>query len=281
MSVDMPYCGRIAPSPTGYLHLGHAHTFWVAYQRCLRANGTLIFRDEDIDPHRCRREFSLAAIEDLAQLGIRWHEGPDLGGPHTPYRQSESLDYFARQLETLARQGVIYPCPHSRKTIAEHPDTTRCPNGELRFPTSLRSEPLENTQRVSRDINWRFRVHDRKIDFDDLACGPMSFQGQVDFGDFLVWRRDGVPAYELAVVADDHRMHITEVVRGQDLLLSTARQLLIYQALQWEPPAFYHAPLVTDEQGQRLAKRSNSLALRTLFDQGLSPAEILHKAQTS
>ena len=124
-------------------------------------------------------------------------------------------------------------------------------------------------------MNWRFQVPDGAvICFTDERCGPQRFVAGRDFGDFLVWRKDGLPSYELAVVADDHAMAITEVVRGADLLLSTARQLLLYRALGWTPPAFYHAPLVRDAEGRRLAKRADAVSLRELRKAGMTPEEV-------
>ncbi len=264
------YRGRIAPSPTGYLHLGHASTFWTAYQRCLQRNGTLIYRDEDIDTARCKQEFSKAALEDLSRLGITWNEGPFL--------QSQRLDHYRRILSELATQGAIYPCPHSRKTINEHPASIQSPEGETLFPKALRPSTVEQTSTPDLSLNWRYRIPDETpISFNDLNCGHQTFTPDKHIGDFLVWRKEGMPAYELAVVVDDHLMQITEVVRGQDLLLSTARQLLLYKTLHWAAPDFYHCPLIKDEQGKRLAKRSDSLALRTLFEQGNTAEEILQR----
>ena len=255
------YRGRIAPSPTGYLHLGHAKTFWTAHSRCRKANGTLVYRDEDIDIQRCKTKFAQAAVEDLGKLGLEWDEGP--------IRQSTRLELYRSALKKLAQSGHIYPCTHSRKQIANHPHVTRLTNGELLFPPSLRPPTKPHYSSVNYSTNWRFLVPmNRLITFEDGKQGLQSYHSQQDFGDFLVWRKDGMPSYELAVVVDDAEMQITEVVRGADLLLSTARQLLIYEALNRNPPTFYHEDLVTDDSGTRLAKQHGSLAIRTLFKQG-------------
>ena len=266
----MPYRGRIAPTPTGYLHLGHAATFWTAWQRAREAGGTLIYRDEDLDPLRCKPEFAAAAIEDLRRLGIEWDAGPDIGGPEGPYRQSERLKGFLIVWKRLLSSGSIYPCSASRKDVAEALTAPHGSDGEVLFPASLRPPQGTGADLLSPgEINWRFRVPDgRRIDFVDGRCGPQSFVAGEDFGDFLIWRKDGFPSYELAVVADDGAMRITEVVRGQDLLLSTARQLLLYEALGWKAPAFYHCPLITDAEGRRLAKRDGATTLRTLWAEG-------------
>lgn len=255
------YRGRIAPSPTGYLHLGHAKTFWTAFRRCREAGGTLVYRDEDIDPFRCKPRFAKAAVEDLTRLGILWDEGP--------VRQSKRLHHYRSALEKLARTGAIYPCPYSRKYIQENSVTRLSPAGETLFPQSLRPGPRTYDSPLDFKSNWRFRVPEKQsVFFSDLKQGPQSYRAGHDFGDFLVWRKEGVPSYELAVVVDDGEMRITEVVRGADLLVSTARQWLLYKALQWIPPEFYHEDLVRDDSGERLAKRKDSLALRVLFKRG-------------
>ena len=233
-------------------------------------SGTLIYRDEDLDPDRCRAEFAAAAIDDLRWLGIVWQEGPDIGGPHAPYRQSERLDLYRRIWLQLQAAGAIYPSPHSRKDVqqallAPHDaDPTADSVAEPIFPPRLRP-PLSagSDAREPGEVNWRFRVPDGEtIAFVDGRLGRIERVAGRDFGDFLVWRKDGWPSYELAVVTDDRAMAIGEVVRGADLLTSTARQLLLYRALGWPPPAFYHCPLVTDAAGRRLAKRTGAAALR-------------------
>ncbi len=275
----MSYRGRIAPSPTGYLHLGHARTFWTAYERALAAKGTLVFRNEDLDPQRSRPEYAAAMLEDLRWLGICWQEGPDVGGPFAPYVQSERRSHYLRTWHELYDRGHLYPCSCSRKDLAEaaqaphesvqHQD----PNDEPIYNGRCRNRKLAASDPAG--VTWRFRAPDGlTVRFVDLAAGPQEFTAGVDFGDFVVWRRDDVPAYQLAVVADDLAMGITEVVRGRDLLKSTARQLLIYQALGAEPPNFFHCPLLADAAGNRLAKRHDSLSLRFLRQSGLSPRDV-------
>jgi glutamyl-tRNA synthetase len=311
------YRGRIAPTPTGYLHLGHARTFWTAAQRAQEKSGTLVLRVEDLDPDRCRADFVAAMLEDLRWFGFAWQEGPDVGGPHAPYTQSERIDWYREVWRRLVDVGAIYPSPHSRKDIAlallaphDEPSsasgaTSAAEEQEAIFPPTLRPEawrdaPLgasvesltEQAQSEingsrsaaaieyaeSRDataMNWRFRVPDGEtIEFVDRRCGKVTRVAGVNFGDFLVWRRDRLPAYELAVVADDQAMQISEVVRGEDLLTSTARQLLIYRALGWPAPAFFHCPLMCDEQGRRLSKRSDAVSLRALRAAGKTPDEL-------
>lgn len=270
------YRGRVAPSPTGYLHLGHARTFYTAFERA--RGGTLIYRDEDLDRARCRPEFAEAALQDLRQLGIFWQEGPDCGGPNAPYRQSERLALYRNFWKRLHASGLIYPCRKSRAEIARAAGSASgAADSEPIFPAEFRPPPGTGSEATEPGVvNWRFRVpDDEMIHFRDLRLGATQYTAGLDFGDFLVWRKDGWPSYELAVVVDDILMQVTEVVRGADLLLSTARQLLVYRALQARSPDFYHCELVCDESGRRLAKRHDALALRTLFERGMGPQEIL------
>jgi len=278
--------GRLAPTPTGFLHVGHARTFAVAASRACSAG--LVLRIEDLDRPRCHEEFCEAAIEDLRWLGLAWTEGPDIGGPHAPYRQSERTAWYLEIWRRLENAGVIYPSPHSRRDVDEAAtaphesrpgeagvDILTDADAEPIFPPSLRPGSWDRAAAPG-TVAWRFRVPDgRVIEFDDELAGRVRRTAGGDFGDFVVWRRDDLPAYELAVVADDHAMEIAEVVRGEDLLTSTARQLLLYEALGWTAPAFYHVPLVRDAEGRRLAKRTGGLAIRDLRARGLSPADVL------
>lgn len=266
-TAPLPYRGRLAPSPTGYLHLGHARTFWTAQKRAQAAGGTLILRNEDLDGARCRPEFVQAIYDDLRWFGFTWQEGPDCGGPHAPYTQSERMEHYRAVFAQLQRDGWIYPCTCSRKEILSALSAPHQGDEEPIYPGTCRGSKLEEVQssKSDRRINWRFRVPDGEaIAFVDGHHGPQQFIAGKDFGDFIVWRQDDFPAYQLAVVADDAAMQITEVVRGADLLTSTARQLLLYRALGLSAPAFYHCPLMLDENGVRLAKRHESLSLRAL-----------------
>jgi glutamyl-tRNA synthetase len=276
------YRGRLAPSPTGYLHLGHARTFWTAYERARAAGGVLVLRNEDLDPARSRAEFAEAFAEDLRWLGIEWQEGPDVGGPHEPYAQSARRLLYLEAWSRLVSYGHIYPCTCSRKDLARaaeapHEGARQAADDEPHYPGTCRPRPgfPARAKVAPAELNWRFRVPDgEEIVFEDLRQGRQGFVAGRDFGDFVVWRRDDVPAYQLAVVVDDALMRITEVVRGADLLKSTARQILLQRALGFQTPAYFHCDLVTDERGERLAKRHESLSLRHLRAAGLTPAEV-------
>lgn len=269
----VPYRGRLAPTPTGFLHAGHAATFRVARDRARAAGGTLLLRIEDIDLQRCRPEFIEACVADLAWLGLTC-DGE-------PIRQSERRPWHLEIWRRLRDGGFIYPSPQSRRDVEL---ATQAPHEEEPlFPTEWR-RPAEEALRwqAPAGVNWRFRVPDGEvISFCDGRLGERTFTAGRDFGDFVVWRRDDVPAYELAVVADDFEMQITEVVRGEDLLVSTARQLLLYRALSARPPAFFHTPLLRDAKGRRLAKRDAALGIRAIRAAGGSPDDVFNAGQAA
>ena len=267
------YRGRIAPTPTGHLHLGHARTFWKAQQRAMAQRGILILRMEDLDGPRCKPAFVRACYEDLSWFGFRWQEGPDVGGPHTPYLQSTSTSLYQATMTQLKAKGCLYPCTCSRKDIQQTQRAPHAADDEWLYPGTCRPSDSASIREITDQPHcWRFKVpKGEHIAFEDGRLGPLSYEAGRDFGDFVIWRSDGVPSYQLAVTVDDHRMQVSEVIRGEDLLVSTARQLLIYRALGWQAPDFYHCPLVCDAHGQRLAKRDASLSLRTLRQQGSQP----------
>ncbi len=278
------YRGRLAPSPTGYLHLGHARTFWAAQERARLHGGVLILRNDDLDSTRYRMEFVDAMIEDLRWFGFAWREGPDCGGPFAPYNQSGRMDVYRAALDRLSAGNFIYPCTCSRKDIQNAVTAPHAADDELVYPGTCREKPgwrmadggLNSDFAVRNSkFSWRFRVPDGgAISFTDGNLGGQNFVAGRDFGDFVVWRHDDVPAYQLSCAVDDAAMGITEVVRGADLLVSTARQILLYRALGLTPPDFFHCALMLDEAGLRLAKRHDVLSLRTLRGQGLLPESL-------
>ena len=285
------YRGRLAPSPTGYLHVGHARTFWTAFARAREANGALVLRMEDLDPDRSKQEYADAALDDLHWLGMTWDEGPessrDIGGPYAPYVQSQRGPLYRAAWQQLLAGGWIYPCRCSRKDLAAalsaphegHSATIDPFDDEPVYPGTCRALPAAESRmsaEAGEGTNWRFRVPEGEaIEFLDLNLGPQRFIAGVGFGDFIVRRRDGIASYQLACVVDDAAMHITEVVRGADLLKSTARQILLNRALGYKDPAWFHCGLIMDENGQRLAKRHDALSVRTLRQHGLTPQDIL------
>lgn len=269
------YVGRIAPSPTGLLHLGHARTFWLAFERARAANGTLWLRDEDLDPQRSRAEFARAMREDLQWLGITWA---------AETRQSERIAIYRKAAEELLRRGHLYACRCSRKDLqravqAPHEDEDEpVYDGRCRPAAGVGAKMAPDG--LQPETSYRFRVEDGDIvSFVDKNTGAQRFtagcDSKADFGDFIVWRKDGLPSYQLACVVDDAAMEVTEVVRGRDLLKSTARQILLQHALSLRTPAYFHCELMRDENGVRLAKRHDALSLRTLREQGLTPAQVI------
>jgi glutamyl-tRNA synthetase len=245
----------------------------------------LVLRNEDLDAKRFKLEFVNAMLEDLKWFGFEWHEGPDCGGPFGPYNQSERQEFYLAAMRKLLAGGFIYPCTCSRSDVRRALSAPHQGEEEPVYPGTCREkfklrgeegafEPdIASGSRPKR--NWRFRVPDGEtIAFADGQFGAQQFVAGKDFGDFVVWRHDGVPAYQLSVVVDDAGMRITEVVRGADLLPSTARQVLVYRALGVPAPQFYHCPLMTDEKGVRLAKRHDALSLRRLRAEGCSPEQL-------
>ena len=240
-----------------------------------------MLRNEDLDSGRCRPEFVQAMFEDLRWFGLEWQEGPDVGGAYGPYSQSERRKFYIDAFEKLRTGGHIYPCNCSRQDVLRALQAPHFSEDEPIYPGTCRPRGNDQVSRVSGDAgvarrcNWRFRVPDGEvIAFADGGFGQQEFIAGRDFGDFVVWRHDDSPAYQLAVVVDDSAMQITEVVRGADLLKSTARQILVYRALGGLAPAFYHCPLVTDAAGVRLAKRHDALSLRQLRKEGQLPEEL-------
>jgi glutamyl/glutaminyl-tRNA synthetase len=269
-----PYRGRLAPSPTGLLHLGHARTFWVAAQRARATGGTLVLRNDDLDATRFRLDFVGAMLEDLRWLGFTWEE--------PMVSQSERLPRYRASLSRLHAAGLVFPCQRSRRDVI---DAAGAPHeggadDEPIYPPQFRP-PIGAAIPSLGDpitVNWRFRVPDGEtVAFDDGRAGPQRAVAGRDFGDFLVWRKDDVPSYQLACAVDDAELGITEVVRGDDLIKSTFRQILLLQALGSPPPAYWHCPLMLDAQGVRLAKRHDALSLRALREQGVQPEEIIRR----
>jgi glutamyl-tRNA synthetase len=262
----------------------------------------MVMRMEDLDTERSRAIYADAALEDLRWLGIRWQEGPDKGGPYAPYLQSKRRALYLNAWRRLLRRGLLYPCRCSRKDLEfalgaphERTGSGAMPlqyggkldplDDEPIYPGTCRTQPIHASQlpgptaveiESPEGNNWRFRVPEgAAIEFEDRNLGPQRFVAGVDFGDFLVWRRDGGPSYQLACVVDDAGMRITEVVRGADLLKSTARQILLNRALGYDNPRWFHCRLVVDHNGRRLAKRHDALSLRALRQRGLTPMNIL------
>lgn len=277
MPQSVRVCGRLAPSPTGYIHLGNAWAFLLAWLAVRAQGGRLILRQEDIDPQRSRPEYASAILEDLRWLGLDWDQGPDLGGPAGPYEQSRRGHFYTQALARLEAAGLTYPCFCTRKELrllaaAPHPGDAGAP-----YPGTCRDLSPERRAaafRSGRKAAIRLRCPDYPVVFEDLLQGPQRFYLADCGGDFALCRSDGVVAYQLAVAVDDALMGVTQVVRGRDILLSTPRQIALLRLLGYAPPSYLHVPLLLDSSGERLAKRHRSLALRTMREQGADPRQV-------
>ncbi len=272
------YRGRFAPSPTGYLHLGNARTALIAWLRARSFGGEFLIRIEDLDGPRTRPAAVTGNLDELRWLGLDWDEGPDVGGPHTPYRQSERGALYGAALERLQSRGRVFECYLSRKDLAEAAGAPHGPaQGRVYGDADrVRSALLAATKAAAGATpSWRFAVTSAVTSFEDACQGETRVQLARDLGHFVVRRSDGLWAYQLAVVVDDAEMGVTEVVRGADLLTSTAAQLALYRALGLKAPAFAHVGLVQGGDGERLAKRSGSLTLFELRVAGVRPERVL------
>jgi glutamyl-tRNA synthetase len=264
-----PPRGRYAPSPTGLIHVGNARTALVAWLSVRSRGGTFVWRLEDLDPPRVVPGMADAAMEDLRWLGLDWDEGP--------YVQSQRSAVYEEAIGRLAAAGRLFPCRRSRKDLqtlasAPHGSEDSAPYPAAFRPETLDPDWLDRLRATERpDAALRFLVHDRPVEWTDRVYGPRAERVDRTVGDFVLKRRDGLWAYQLAVVVDDLLMGIDEVVRGADLLDSTARQIQLLEALGGKPPAWAHIPLVVNAQREKLSKRDAGLTLRSLREAGIRP----------
>jgi glutamyl-tRNA synthetase len=276
--------GRYAPSPTGALHLGNLRTALLAWLFARVRGGSFLLRVEDLDRPRVVPGASEHLLADLRWLGLDWDEGPDMGGPCAPYVQSERLALYSAYLQRLDEAGLVYPCYCSRAEIAR---AASAPHGEEgpRYPGTCRHLSAARRRQYEaegRRPSLRLRVPDeRVIAFTDLVAGPTSQCVQQAVGDFILRRSDGIFAYQFAVVVDDGLMGINQVVRGADLLSSTARQILLFELLGFVIPTFAHVPLWLDSTGHRFSKRVRSAGLDPLRARGATPEQIVGQLAAS
>lgn len=277
--------GRYAPSPTGALHLGNALAALLAWASVREQGGTFVYRVEDLDPPRVVAGAEAEQMRDLRWLGLDWDEGPDVGGPHGPYRQSERSTRYEAALAKLAEAGRLFPCDLSRRELREIASAPHGAHARSPYPTHLRpgALPTDWYARYQADDQTddgagdalRFRVASGVVCYDDLVQGEQTQDVLAEVGDFVLKRRDGLYAYQLAVVADDLAMGVTEVVRGADLLGSTARQIQLIEALGGEAPAYAHGPLLVGADGEKLSKRNEALCLAELRERGIAPEVVV------
>lgn len=267
---------RLAPSPTGTLHLGNALTFVVNWALARRLGWRVVLRIEDLDRSRVREGAADEAVAVLGWLGLDWDDGP--------IKQSDDLSPYRQALEQLRAAGLLYPCDATRKEIAESASAPHTSDGQTRYPGINRppAGPLAEASREVRDVlgddafAWRVMVPDGEVAFVDEVLGPQSVNVQQQVGDFALATKAGLPAYQLAVVVDDARQGVTDVVRGDDLLMSTPRQIVLYRLLGLEAvPRYWHLPLVTGADGRRMAKRHDSVRLTTHMEAGIPGERIV------
>jgi glutamyl-tRNA synthetase len=265
-----PPVGRLAPSPTGLLHLGHARTFLIAWWRARSVGGRLLMRLEDLDGPRVRPEMAEAALRDLAWLGLDW-DGP-------AYVQSSGVAELSAAAAELGERGLAYACVCSRGDIRSAQSAPQQGEVEPRYPGTCRGKypsVAAALAETGKPAGLRLLVPEGQVSVTDELFGTKSFDVQASVGDFLIAKRDHAPAYQLAVVVDDARQAVTEVVRGDDLLESTARQKLLQRSLGLPAVRYFHVPLVVDETGRRLAKRHDDLSLQELRAGGTDPRAIV------
>lgn len=266
----MTVVGRLAPSPTGHLHVGHARSFILAWLSVRSQSGRIVLRIEDLDSQRCRPEWADDCIRDLEWLGLDWDVGPRL--------QSSGLRQILEAADSLARSGLAYPCICSRTDVKASASAPQQGVDEWRYPGTCRGRFLNRadaTHDSGRQSVLRFKVEPGMVTVNDSFAGIHTFDVAAEVGDFPILRRDESPAYQLAVVVDDARDGVTEVLRGDDLLSSAARQQLLYQALSLNIPRWVHVPLVTNAQGRRLAKRADDVSLQEFRRRGVDPRALV------
>ncbi len=280
-SEQLPAVARLAPSPTGAQHLGNARTYLIAYWSARAVNASLILRIEDIDSPRIKPWATEQAMVDLKWLGIEWDEGPDVGGAHGPYVQTQRTHLYQTALENLMAAGRVYPCVCSRRDIETAASAPHAGDEGPVYPGTCANWQLGDPLPEPGSFCWRFRCRTEQMDFVDHFVGTQSCMPSRDLGDFPVTRKTGDAAYQLAVVVDDSSMGVTEVVRGMDLLPSTFRQLELYRALGCQPPTFSHVPLVVGKDGRRLAKRHGDTRLSQYRESQIRPIDVVRWAAQS
>jgi glutamyl-tRNA synthetase len=271
--------GRYAPSPTGRLHLGNARTALLAWLDARSRGGAFVMRIEDLDRARVPAGAEERLLDDLAWLGLDWDEGPDRPGPFAPYRQSERTDRYDAAIDRLLAAGRAFACACSRADVARAAQAPHDADEDgPRYPGTCRTLPPEDVRARAavqgRAPVIRFAGDGERIDFTDDVHGLVTADA-AGLDDFVLRRADGTASYQLAVVVDDAAMEITRVVRGDDLLRSTPRQLALYRAFGLPAPAFAHVPLVLTPSGERLAKRTRPEAVADLRARGVAPEVVV------
>lgn len=269
---------RFAPSPTGELHVGNARTALFNWMFARHHGGSLVLRVEDTDESRSDIAYQLSLFDDLNWLGLDWDEGPNKGGDYGPYKQSERLAIYKEYLQKLIASDGVYPCYCTEEELEEERQnlilSKRMPRymGKCR---NLTAEEREKREREGKKPSYRFKIDSQTIEFEDLIRGAMRFESDA-IGDFIIVRSNGMPAYNFAVVIDDHLMQITHVIRGEDHLSNTALQIMLYRAFGFAPPAFAHHSLILGKDRAKLSKRHGSVSIGEFRKQGILPEALIN-----
>ncbi len=269
---------RFAPSPTGDLHVGNARTAFFNWLFARHHGGELILRIEDTDRLRTSEAFERRIIEDLRWLAIDWDEGPEKGGSFGPYHQSGRIEIYDRYLSVLVQEEKVYPCYCSEEELDAERSMLLARGLAPRYSGKCRNltgEKRKSLEGEGRRPAWRFRVDEGTIEFDDLIRGRVTFNA-ADIGDFIIVRSNGIPAYNFAVVIDDHLMEISHVIRGEDHLSNTAIQLLLYKTFGFEPPVFAHHSLILGKDRSKLSKRHGAVAVAEFRKKGILPGAFVN-----
>lgn len=261
-----PVVGRLAPSPTGSQHLGNARTYLIAWLSARSQGGRLLLRLEDIDSPRVKAGADQQIMDDLLWLGLTWDEGP--------VWQTQRMALYEAALAELKAAERVYPCTCTRQDIEHAASAPHLEHEAPRYPGTCSDRMVADAEKLDRPYAWRFRSADDQLSFSDAFLGEVRVPAAAA-GDFVVWKNNNTPAYQLAVVVDDAAQGVTEVVRGDDLVTSTPRQLELYAALKRSPPRFVHVPLVVGPDGRRLAKRHGDARLASFRSRGVKPEAIL------
>lgn len=264
--------GRLAPSPTGAQHVGNARTYLIAWLSARSQGGEVLLRIEDIDSPRIKPGAAEQALDDLRWLGLDWDGEPVV--------QTARLSLYEAALEQLKRRDLVYPCTCTRSDIAAAASAPHAEHEGPVYPGTCSHRSAADADSLDAPFAWRFRVTESPV-FTDRLLGEVRIDLKQAGGDFVVWKNSGTPAYQLAVVGDDAAMGISEVIRGDDLVPSTPRQLLLYEALGFDPPSFAHVPLVVGPDGRRLAKRHGDTRLGSLRETGMRPEELIGRLACS
>jgi glutamyl-tRNA synthetase len=269
---------RFAPSPTGQLHIGGARTALFNWAYARRMGGSLVLRIEDTDPTRSKKEYEVAILDGLKRMGMDWDEGPDVGGDFGPYRQTDRFDRYLGVAASLFQAGWAYRCFCTSERLTELREGQMARKENPRYDgccKDMQNEEAEARQAAGERAVLRFSVPDGETTFTDLIRGQVTFKNS-EVDDWIMVRGDGAPTYNFVVVVDDSAMEITHVMRGEEHLTNTPKQVLVFRALGLDVPLYAHLPLMLGKDGKKLSKRTGDTALQDYLDSGYPPEAVLN-----